>query len=233
MREEKQRFSWTPRTELGRKVAAGEVTSMKQVLRSGTRVLEPEIVDVLLPDLKEEVLEITSTQRMTACGRKMQLRAIVVVGNRNGAIAVGVGKGRESRDAVAEAIRDAKKHITIIRLGCGSWECGCGTEHSISQETRGKSGTTKIVIKPAPRGIGIVAGEVARIVLQLVGIKDAWSFAKGRTRNKLSMSQAAINALEKLSHLKKGKDGVEEEKEEVQAPSESQEESRKEEETSE
>ncbi|NYZ74771.1 30S ribosomal protein S5 [Candidatus Micrarchaeota archaeon] len=197
--------AWTPRTDLGRKVAAGEVTSMEQVLKSGAKVLEPEIVDVLLPDLKDEVLEVSSTQRMTACGRKMQMRAIAVVGNRNGAIAVGVGKGRETREAVAEAIRDAKKHVTIIQLGCGSWECGCGTPHSILQEANGKSGTTQITLKPAPRGIGIVAGKVTRKVLELVGVKDAWTFAKGRTRNKLNTSIATIKALETLGHLKKGK----------------------------
>ncbi|MEW5955698.1 MAG: 30S ribosomal protein S5 [Candidatus Micrarchaeota archaeon] len=202
-REETQR-AWTPRTELGRRVAAGEVTSIQQVLQSGGRILEPEIVDVLLPDLKEEVLEVSNTQRMTACGRKMQMRAVVVMGNRNGAIAVGVGKAPETRDAVAEAIRDAKKHVTLVRLGCGSWECGCGTAHSITQEAHGKNGTTEITIKPAPRGVGIVTGEVARKVLELVGVKDAWTFAKGRTRNKLSMSLATIDALESLGNLKKG-----------------------------
>jgi len=218
MKEEETQRTWTPRTTLGRRVAGGEITSIEQVLQSGSRILEPEIVDVLLPDLKEEVLEVTSTQRMTACGRKMQMRAVVVMGDGKGAIAVGVGKAPETRDAVAEAVRDAKKHVTLVKLGCGSWECGCGTPHSITQEAHGKSGTTEITIKPAPRGVGIVSGEVARKVLELVGVKDAWTFARGRTRNKLSMSLATINALESLGNLKKGSEKTVEEAK--QAPSE-------------
>ncbi len=193
---------WTPRTELGRKVASGQITSLDQILNSGTRILEPQIIDVLLPDLKENVLEVTSTQRMTAYGRKQQMRAIVVMGNTNGYISVGVGKATESRDAITEAITDAKKRLVKVQLGCSSWECGCGTLHSITRTTSGKSSSTHITLKPAPRGVGIVANETAKAVLELAGVKDVWTSTKGRTRNVLNMVLATVHALDHLNHLK-------------------------------
>lgn len=196
--------NWTPKTELGRKVLAGEVTSLDEIWTSGKKILEPEIIDYLLPDLKDEVLEITSTQRMTACGRKQQMRAVVLLGNGAGYVAVGVGKAVETRDAISEALKDAKKHLARIDLGCGSWECGCGTKHSLMRQVVGMNGSTEITLKPAPRGVGIVAGQVAMKVLSFAGVKDAWTFSKGRTRNVLNMVLATINALDSLNHLKKG-----------------------------
>ncbi len=194
--------SWVPKTELGRKVKAGEITSIDSVLSSGKKILESEIVDVLLPDLREEVLEIRSTQRMTACGRKMAMQAIIALGNRRGYIAVGLGKAPETRDAIAEAIEDAKKHLVHVPLGCGSWECGCGTAHSVPVEITGSNSSTAITIKPAPRGVGLVAGKTAKKVLALAGVSDAWTFSKGRTRNILNNVLATIDALSQLGKTK-------------------------------
>ncbi|MFH0972325.1 MAG: 30S ribosomal protein S5 [Candidatus Micrarchaeota archaeon] len=196
---------WVPRTELGRKVAAKEVTDIDSILASGKRILEIEIIDVLLPDLKDEVLEIKSTQRMTAYGRKQQMRAVVILGNRRGHIALGVGKAAEVRDAIGEAITDAKKNIMRVKLGCGSWECGCGGEHSIGQKVYGKSSSTEVTIIPAPKGIGIVAGATTKKVLELAGVKDCWTFSKGRTRNILNAVIATLKALNSANMLKQGK----------------------------
>ncbi len=196
--------AWTPKTALGRKVQSGEITSYDQILDSGARVLEPQIVDALLPELREEVLEIKSTQRMSPYGRKMKMRAVVVMGNGAGFIAVGMGKANETRDAIGEAIKEAKKNIVRVRLGCGSWECTCGRQHSVTRATEGKSASTQILLKPAPRGVGIVANATSKKVLELAGVQDVWSFAKGRTRNKLNMVLATIDALGKLNVLKEG-----------------------------
>jgi len=196
---------WTPKTALGRKVKSGEITSIDQILEKGQKILEPEIVTMLLPDLKEEVLALRSTQRMTASGRKQKMEAFVALGNKRGYIALGVGKAVEARDAIAEGISDAKKRVIKVRLGCGSWECGCGTGHSVPREVIGKNSSTQITIKPAPRGVGLVAGEVAKKVLTLAGVSDAWTFAKGRTRNVLNMVLATIDALDSLNSLKAGK----------------------------
>ena len=195
---------WSPKTTLGKMVLSGEITSFDQVLEKNLKILEPEIVNILVPDLTDEVLQITSTQRMTAYGRKQKMRAVVILGNRNGFIGVGVGKGNETREAIAKAVQDAKMHLMKIPLGCGSWECGCGGAHSIPLVVSGSNGSTKITIKPAPRGVGIVAGETARKVLEFAGIKDCFTFARGRTRNILNMILATVDALNSLNKLKKG-----------------------------
>lgn len=221
-RRHAETVAWVPKTTLGKKVQSGEITSYDQILDAGTRVLEPQIVDALLPELREEVLEIKSTQRMTAYGRKMKMRAVVVMGNGAGFIAVGVGKAAETRDAIAEAIKDAKKNIGRVRLGCSSWECACGTQHSVTRATSGKSASTHILLKPAPRGVGIVANETSKKVLELAGVKDVWSFAKGRTRNKLNMVLATIDALSKLNVLKEGVATTQESQEKPEAKAEAQ-----------
>ncbi|HIH19693.1 TPA: 30S ribosomal protein S5, partial [Candidatus Micrarchaeota archaeon] len=122
---------WVPKTALGRMVLNGQITSFDQVIEKNLKILEPEIINILVPDLSDEVLEITSTQRMTAYGRKQKMRAVIILGNKNGFIGVGVGKGVESKDAIEKALQGAKMHLMRIPLGCGSWECGCGLQHSI------------------------------------------------------------------------------------------------------
>jgi len=200
-----KRVVWIPKTELGKKVANKEITDLDQIYASGKKVLEPQIVEFLLPNLKENVLSISSTQRMTACGRKQQMKAVVLVGNFNGYVGIGVGKAAEVKQAINEGILDAKKNLIKVNFGCGSWECSCGTQHSIDQEFVGRNSSTQITLKPAPRGVGVVAGDVARQVLQFAGVKDVWTFTKGRTRNKLNMAMAVVNALNASNNLKKGK----------------------------
>jgi small subunit ribosomal protein S5 len=213
---------WSPKTSLGKEVLAGQITNVDEIFASGQRILEPEIIDVLLPNMEDDVLEIESTQRMTPCGRKMQMKAVVVIGDRNGHVAYGTGKAPETRDAIGEAIRDAKKRVIRVPFGCGSWECGCGGRHSIPQSVSGKCSSTTVTIKPAPKGVGLVAGHTTRRVLELAGLKDAWTFIKGRTRNDLNTLVATIEALNQLNELKHGFDNNQqkEEKGEEEADSE-------------
>jgi len=195
-------LEWNARTELGRKVISGEIKSFDELVKSGRKILETEVIDVLLPDLEEEVVEVSSTQRMTASGRKMLMRAVVVIGDKKGHVGYGVGKGFETKTAIASAVQNAKRRVISVVLGCGSWECGCGKSHSLPRIVRGKSGNTEVVLMPAPRGTGIVAGEVSKKVLSLAGLKDVWSKSKGRTRNVLNLVRATVNALNSLNKLK-------------------------------
>ncbi len=195
---------WIPRTTLGKKVRAGQITSMDEVLAMGAKILEPEMVDYLIPELRKEVVQVSSTQRMTAYGRKQQMRSVVIIGDGTGFVGVGVGKAAESRDAINEAITDAKKRLVKVQLGCSSWECRCGTPHTIIREVKGQNSSTEIFLKPAPRGVGIVANENAKKVLKLAGVKDVWTFTKGRTRNILNMVLATLDALDSLNVLKQG-----------------------------
>src|SRR5665809_145468 len=80
---------WIPKTRLGTLVKEGQVTSTEEALRSGLPIKEYQLVDLLLPELKEEVLDINMVQRMTDSGRRVKFRATVVVGNSNGFIGYG------------------------------------------------------------------------------------------------------------------------------------------------
>ncbi len=194
--------SWNPKTELGRKVKAKEIVNLSDILKSGKPILESEIVDVLLPNLMQETIELSSTQRMTDSGRKAKYRAVVVVGDGQEYIGIGQGKADEVRPAIEAAVRDAKYNIAHVNLGCGSSQCDCGSKHSLPIQITGKHGGVKITLRPAPRGTGIVANRIVKKVLQLAGVKDIWTKAEGRTKNRFNTSMAVVDALDQLNRIR-------------------------------
>ncbi|MGC8652160.1 MAG: 30S ribosomal protein S5 [Candidatus Micrarchaeia archaeon] len=193
---------WEPKTELGREVKEHKVTSLEEIFHSGRHIEEPEIIDALLPDLAFEVIEIASVQRMTKNNRKQKYRATAVVGDRNGHVGVGAAKDIEVKAAISSAITSAKMHIEPVVLGCGSWQCMCGTKHSLPFIVHGKCGSVEVTLKPAPRGLGIVASKPVKKMLELAGIKDIWTFSKGRTRAKYNVLIATQRALTQLNGMK-------------------------------
>jgi small subunit ribosomal protein S5 len=199
-----EREPWVPLTGLGKAVAAGELTSIDQVLESGRPIKEPEIVDAFLPDLEDEVLDIQMVQRMTDSGRRVKFRAVVVVGNRNGYIGFGQGKDVQVGDAIKKAIVNAKTNLIKVKRGCGSWECGCSTTHSIPMQVQGAAGSVRVTLKPAPQGIGLVTGEISKKVLELAGIRDAWTFSRGQTRTTINFAKATFNALKATNMIRTG-----------------------------
>ncbi|MCI4461503.1 MAG: 30S ribosomal protein S5 [Thermogladius sp.] len=186
---------WVPRTRVGKLVLEGKITSLKEIFDRNLPLLEPEIVDYLLPNLKYERIDAGLVQKMTDAGRRTRFRVIVVVGNEDGFVGVGLGKAKQYVEALNKAIRDAKLNIVPVRRGCGSWECRCGEPHSVPFTVEGKSGSVRVIIKPAPKGTGLVAGEVAKVVLRLAGIKDAWTDTFGETRTTVNFAKATVNAL--------------------------------------
>ncbi len=193
---------WTPRTRIGELVQKGEIKTVEEIFAKGRSIKEVEIVDALLPDLKDKVLEITSVQRMTKNNRKQKFRVTVAIGDGKGHVGIGIGKDVEVRPAIDTAIRDAKKNIISVNLGCGSWECSCGTRHTLPLTERSKCGSAEVLLKPAPRGVGIVAADTVKSVLELAGVKDIWTFSKGRTRDVYNVSLATYMALKKISEIK-------------------------------
>jgi small subunit ribosomal protein S5 len=186
---------WEPRTRLGQEVKEGRITSIDEIFQRGVPIKEYEIVDTLLPDLIDEVVEINLVQKMSSAGRKRRFQASVVVGNKNGYIGMAQAKLREIGPAIRHAILLAKTNIKPLRRGCGSWECRCGLPHSVPFKITGRTGSVKITIIPAPRGTGLAAGKVARTVLSLAGIEDAWTSTKGDTRTTSNYAKATFEAL--------------------------------------
>lgn len=192
---------WVPRTKLGRMVLEGKVSSLEEIFASGLKIREPEIVDALVPNLEEEVINISLVQKQTDAGEKSRFKALVAVGNRDGYLGIGSGKATQVRIAIEKAAKDARLNITVIRRGCGSWECGCGQPHSLPFEVLGKCGAVNIKIMPGPRGLGLVAGEVAKVILRLAGVKDCWTRSYGPTRTVPSFAYAIFDALKKTYEI--------------------------------
>ncbi len=195
------KVSWEPRTSIGAKVKNGEITTLEEIIDSGKPVLEPELVDVLLPDMESETLQVKTTQRVTDSGKRMKFRVVTVIGDRKGHVGLGVGKSDELKPAMDYAIRDAKKHMISVKTGCGSWECKCALRHSIPAKSVGKEGSTLVVLKPAPRGLGLAANDVVKKVLGIAGVKDVWGNAQGGA-NTYNMACATIKALDNISLVK-------------------------------
>ncbi len=209
--------SWVPKTELGRKVYRREITSIEEVFEKGYIIREPEIVDILLPDLEDEIIliggtpgkgggikriPVKTTARMHKSGRKRSLHAMVVVGNKNGYVGYGYAKGNDAREAIEKASRKARLNIISIRRGCGSWECNCHQPHSLPFKVTGKSGSVKVELIPGPRGLGIVASSEPKKVLRLAGIQDVWLRSFGNTRTRINFIYALFDALNNLNKIR-------------------------------
>ncbi|MEM2927713.1 MAG: 30S ribosomal protein S5 [Nitrososphaerota archaeon] len=192
---------WVPRTNLGKAVLEGKITSINEVFANHLRIYEPQIVDILLPNLEQEVLDVKLTQKQTDAGERSKFKAIVVVGNRDGYVGLGAGKAVHVVAAIEKAVNNAKLSIIPIQRGCGSWECGCDALHSLKTRVIGKCGSVRMVLLPAPKGVGIVAGEIAKRVLELAGIKDCWTRSFGETRTTLSTARATFEALKNTNKI--------------------------------
>ena len=186
---------WVPKTRIGKMIQEGRITSIEEIFTAGLQPREPQIIDTLLPDLQEEVININLVQKQTDAGEKSRFKAIVAVGNRDGYIGLGSGKASQVRNAIEKAAADARLKIVPVRRGCGSWECGCGKHHSIPFRVEGRCGSVRIDVIPGPRGLGLVASEVAKVILGLAGIKDCWTRSFGSTRTVPSFAHAVFDAL--------------------------------------
>ena len=186
---------WVPKTILGKKVESGEISSLEEILESGLRIQESGIIKKLLPDLTSEVVDVGMIQKMTSNGQSTRFKAIVAAGNQNGYLGIGMGKSKQMRIAIEKATSQAFLNVNPIKLGCGSWECRCDQKHSVPFKVRGKGGSVTIEIIPAPRGLGLVAGGKIKRLLELAGLKDAWTTAKGSTPTMSSTSKAILDCL--------------------------------------
>ncbi len=201
--DDKPIAEWEPKTRLGRMVKKGEIKSMSDALGSGLPLREPEIVDILLPELEDEVLNVNMVQRMTDSGRRVRFAITAVAGNSDGFVGLGQAKGKEVGPTIRRAIDKAKINMIEVQRGAGSWQSADGAPaQSVPFKVSGKCASTEVTIKPAPQGTGVVAGNIAKSVLRLAGIQDAWVFAKGQTRTTTNYAKATFSALEGLHNVK-------------------------------
>jgi small subunit ribosomal protein S5 len=188
-------LNWTPRTKLGKLVASSQLKTMSEALATRLPIREVEIVDVMLPGMADEVLDVMMVQRMTDSGRRVKFSVTTVVGNRNGFVGMGRAKGKEVGPTIRKAIKLAKLGVIEVRRGCGSWECGCRRPHTMPFAITGRCGSVRVTLKPAPRGLGLAAADVVRSVLGMAGVADAWSFSSGHSKSTVNYAFATYNAL--------------------------------------
>ncbi len=198
--------SWVPKTSVGKMIQDGEITTMDEFFSRGLKLMEPEIVDILLPNMTDKMVELRKTARITRQGRSFSYRAAVLIGDGESYVGLGTAKDRERFPALTKAMNNAKLSIIKARKGCGSWECRCREHHSVPFKVEGNSSSVRVVLLPAPKGTGLVVGEKIKDVLKFVGIRDAWSKTRGNTGSTLDFVSAAVNALAATSDVKYSSD---------------------------
>lgn len=215
-REEKEKLdAWVPKTELGREVRAGKIKNIQEIFDSGRKIMEPQIVDLLL-NLKVDLLDIgqakgkfgggkrrawRQTQKKTQEGNVLTFSVMAIVGDGKGHVGIGVGRAAETLPAKEKAIRQAKLNIQKIQRGCGSFDDLSNDEHSIPFEVEGKCSSVRIKLMPAPHGTGLVAGNQIKKILKAVGIQDVYSKSYGSTCTTINAAKACMQALEKLNRM--------------------------------
>lgn len=138
-------------------------------------------------ELKDQVISIRRVTKVVKGGKNLSFSALVAVGNERGKVGIGNGKAREVPQAIAKAVESAKKNMIQVPLA----------ETTIPHMIKGIAGAGVVVLRPASKGTGVIAGGAVRVIMQLVGIKDILTKSL-RSNNPISVANATMNALLKL-----------------------------------
>lgn len=147
-----------------------------------------QIIDPNSLDLKEKVVTIKRVTKVVKGGRTFRFSALVVVGDGNGHVGVGLGKAMEIPDAIRKGIEDAKKNLIYVERN---------EADSIYHEFVGEFGSARVLLKPAKEGTGVIAGGPARSVLELAGIRNIRTKSLG-SNNKKNVVHATLIGLNTL-----------------------------------
>ena len=135
--------------------------------------------------LEEKVISITRVTKVTSGGRHFRFCATVAVGNRKGLVGIGSGKANEVPEAIKKALQAANKNVVKVALI---------DNRTIPHDPTAKVGRAVVLIKPAKKGTGVIAGGAARAILELAGIKDIVSKSLG-SNTQVNVAKATLEAL--------------------------------------
>ncbi|MFN3966297.1 MAG: 30S ribosomal protein S5 [Endomicrobiia bacterium] len=144
------------------------------------------------PTFKETVIAVNRVSKVVKGGKRLSFNAVVAVGDMNGSVGVAVGKAKEVQQAIQKAIYKAKKSMIKVPL----------LNSSIPHEIIGKCGASKVLLKPAGPGTGVIAGGSVRAVLEAAGIKDILTKCLGST-NPINIAYATVDGLSRLKTKEK------------------------------
>lgn len=134
----------------------------------------------------EKVVKINRVNKVVKGGKRLAFRAFLIYGDKNGKVGLGLGKSKEVPTAIKKAVERAKKNLEKINL----------FTHTIPHEVTGKAGSSKVFIRPAKPGTGVIAGGAVKVVLEALGIKNAVGKSLG-SRNPINVALASLDALRK------------------------------------
>lgn len=141
------------------------------------------------PKLVERLIKISRVSKVTKGGKKLSFRAVVVVGDENGKVGVGIAKAADVVNAFKKAKTDGRKNLIELPLT---------KSLSIPHNVMGTFGACKVIMRPSIEGSGVIAGGAVRIVLEVAGVKNVIAKQLG-SNNLLNNARASINALENLT----------------------------------
>ena len=139
------------------------------------------------PEFKDQVISIRRVTKVVKGGKNLSFSALVAVGNERGRVGIGKGKAREVPQAIAKAIQAAKKSMVDVPLA----------DTTIPHLIKGVDGAGVVILRPASKGTGVIAGGAVRVIMQLAGIKDILTKSI-RSSNPISVANATIEALRML-----------------------------------
>jgi small subunit ribosomal protein S5 len=157
---------------------------------------EPKPVDAAaagpgdeLAELKDQVISIRRVTKVVKGGKNLSFSALVAVGNERGLVGIGKGKAREVPSAIAKAVENAKKRLIRVHLA----------ETTIPHMIRGEADAGVVVLRPAAKGTGVIAGGAVRVIMELAGVKDILTKSI-RSANPISVAHATMDALSRIKN---------------------------------
>lgn len=139
------------------------------------------------PDFDQKVVEVKRVTRVVAGGKRMRFRALVVIGDRKGRVGMGLKKGRDVAESVNKAVNQAKKNMVALPL----------IHETIPHELNIKYKSSKLILRPAKAGTGVIAGGAVRSVMDLAGVKNVMSKMIG-SNNKVNNVKAVFAAFKQM-----------------------------------